>query len=231
MVVTLVDVLPDAAGSPLLGGDQAFQAITPTSAGTTTTIVCTDLLDPSGALTFKNWRAYCYSGALVGQERLITGVDLATGTLTVAPALTAATSATTLFWLLRDFRRATWRDFANRALRTMKRRVLVPLQGLGSNVRYTSAQLPASITRPEDVIDIGTRAYPEVATEGLPYPVARYDWEDNDGSLSLVLSSAVGTSQELVFSVAAPFATPGQSVLLTDASTTTAPADWLIAEM
>lgn len=228
---TLLTLIPQAAADELLGGLQAFADVTPTSNGTTTTIISTDLIDPSGAQTYKNWRAYCYEGTLAGEERLITGVDLATGTLTTT-AFTGITTTTCKFWLLRNFRRNEWRDFANRSLKTMKRRVIVAIQGIASQVRYSAAQLATlGIERPEDVIDIGTRAYPEVNTEGNPTPVSRFDWESNDGSISLVLPSAVGTSQELVFYVSKPFASSGQTIFTTDADTTTAPFDWLVSEM
>ena len=236
MPETLRTLIPEAAGHELLGGAAAFFPATATAGGTTTTLVCDDVVDPSGAQTYRNWWAYFHTSAaapsIAGETRLVTGVDLSTGTLTLNRSLARSSSAGDGFWLLQTFRRSDWRDFANRALRQMKRRVWVSRQGLGDGVlRYPSASLPAGVARPEDVVEVGTRGYPLVNTEGRPVPVRWFGWEDNDGDLTLLLSDGAGEGRALCLYLEKPFALPGETALNTDTDQTTAPADWLVGEM
>lgn len=236
MAETLLTLIPEAAGHELLGGLGAFFSGGASGAGAANTLVCDELIDPSGAQTYRNWWAYVHtsggSPSLAGQERLVTGVDLSAGTLTLNRGFARATATTEQFWLLQTFRWQDWRALANRALRQMRRRVWVAQRGLGSGVlRYSGADLPASIVRPEDVIDVGYRSYPEVATEGRPLPVRWFGWEDNDGALTLLLGEGIGTGQELCFYLEKPFARAGETVLASNTDTTTAPADWLVGEM
>jgi hypothetical protein len=235
-VETLLTLVPEAAGHELLGGSSAFQAGTATGAGLTTTVVCDDLADPSGAQTYKGWRIYFHTSSggtsIAGQERLVTGVDLATGTFTLNKALPRTTATGDGFWLLQTYRRSDWLGFANRALRQMKRRAWTAVQGLGDSVlRYETAQLPAGLVRPEDVIDVGTRSYPAVNTEGKPTLMRWFGWEDNDGTFSLLLSDGVSTARALVLYMEKPYALPSAAALTADADQTTAPLDWLVGEM
>lgn len=233
---TLTGLIPEAARHPLLGGPGAFYAGTPSGAGSTTTLVCSDLIDNAGARTYSNWNVYVHtsgnSPALAGQARRVSGApDLTSGTITVNRAYAVATGPSDLFWLLRDFTRNDWRDFANQALRDMKRRVVLTQVGSGSNVRrYTP---PAGIVRAEDVVDVRVRAYPEVGSEGQPRAMRWWSIEDNDAALALVVSDGVGSGQELVYYVLRPYAAAGQDTLTTDADTVPAsvPREWLVAEM
>ena len=228
-------VFPEAAAHPLMGGPNAYRQLTPSATSSTSSqIVCNVLNDSSGSLNGTNWHVYCYSSAtatvISGQSRRVQSVDLNDpATLTVNRAYSRVTDASDLFWLTRDFSRDNWLDFANQALRQMKRRVILTTPGLGSNVlRYSP---PTGVVRPEDVIDIGYRAYPSVTSDGKPTPLRWYGWEDNDTSLTLLTSEEFGTAQQLVFQTLRPYALANVNTFTTDASTSAAPMDWLVAEM
>ena len=134
--------------------------------------------------------------------------------------------------MLRDFTRNDWRDFANQALRDMKRRVVLTQVGLGANVRrYTPTS--GHIVRAEDLVDVRVRAYPEVTSTGQPRAMRWWSVEQNDATLVLVVSDDVGTAEELVYYILKPWALAGADTLTTDASTVPAdvPREWLVAEM
>lgn len=229
---TLLAVIPEAAGHPFLGGARAFRTLTPTGTGTPTTIVSTRLTDSSGRQTYTDWWAYCYASAggapLTGESRLVQTVTLASGTFTVNRPYGRATEATDLFWLLRTFDRDRWCELANTALRQMKRRLTFTGQGVASALRYA---LPPEIERAEEVVEVGTRAWPLVATEGKPEPVRWFGVEDNDGALELVLGDPVAADKALVYYALKPYAAPGENLLVADTDATVAPADWLVAEL
>ena len=234
MADSLSVILPEAAAHPLLGGPYAYYALTPTSTSSLNTqIVATDIIDSSGAKSYTGWNIYCHTSVtatvISTQARRVQSVDLATGTLTCNRSWGRVTDASDLFWLTRDFTRNDFRDFANQALREMKRRVILTTQGLGSNIlRYSP---PTGIVRPEDVIDVGYRAYPSVTSDGQPRQLRWYGWEDNDGTLTLLTDRDFGTAEQLVFQTLRPFAAAGADNFTTDASTTAAPRDWLVAEI
>src|SRR3990167_5614352 len=113
MADSILQILPEAAGHPLLGGSMAFYSGTPSATGTTTTLVASDLIDNSGARTFSGWNVYIHTSgnptSLAAQARRVSGApDLTTGTITVNRAYAAATLISDLFWLLRDFTRNDW---------------------------------------------------------------------------------------------------------------------------
>ena len=94
----------------MIGG----RTYTPSSAGTTSTIVCTSLLEPDDF--YNGMTAQIYSGTNVNEFREITDWDLATYTLTLAPVFTAETATSSLFEIHQIFTPSEYLNAINMAI-------------------------------------------------------------------------------------------------------------------
>lgn len=218
---TLLSLIPEAAGHAFMGGPIAFYSGTVSSGSDTSTIYDVNLSDSSGAQTYKGWRAYFPAST---SSRFVQDVDLLTGKLILNRVLASAPSLSSTFYLMRDFPWSNWTTFFNDALKQMKRKVTY-LQTSGVTGRKIS--LPTGID-PDTVLDVRIREAGDTADPGN-YSLPWYGF-DYVSEVPILRSDRDLQGYDLLWDVTEPFATAETTTFTTDASTTSAPRDWVIAE-
>ncbi len=221
MSSSLLSLIPEAAGHAFMGGPIAFYSGQVSAGSDTLTIYDINLSDSSGAQTYKGWRAYFPAST---SSRFVQEVDLLTGKLILNRALASAPSIGATFYLLRDFPWSSWTTFLNEALKQMRRKVTY-LQTSGVSGRKIS--FPAGVD-PDTVLDIRMREAGDTTDPGN-YSLPWYGF-DYVSEVPILRSDRDLDGYDLLWDVTEPYATAETSTFTSDASTTTAPRDWIIAE-
>lgn len=96
-----------------------------TATGASSTLIDTDRLIQA-ANYWNGWRAYIYSGTGSGQaERLITGSDPVTGSITVRPNWTTAPTSASLYELHKKLYVTEYNDFIEEAIREVQAEAVI----------------------------------------------------------------------------------------------------------
>lgn len=225
---TVLTLIPDAAGHPLMGGPEAFftgPAAEGTDAGR---LVNLDLSDSSEAKTWTGAHVYVPAGAGAGQARRVQSVTLSAGQVVVNRPFAPPPNTTSTFWLLKHFSRNQWATFANQALREMRHRVVVVQNsGVAGNRRVA---VPSFITRPEDIIEVRARQAGAPATGDAGNTTLPWFGIDNEGGTLILRTDRAYEGLDLLYDTMVTYAAPDKTTLVTDTDVTDAPRDWLVAE-
>lgn len=191
---------------------------------TTSTFALAELVD-SGADTkrFVDRWMYLASGTYAGQERRITAYTPGTGLITLHRVLAGAPSSGD------DVEIHRWppsmlHAAINRALTRCKYRDIVKITPVANQTRYSLA----AYTYPEtekDVVNVWLYDYPAVG-QGYPREAPWFKVHDDAGTMYLYVTAVPATyaNSEIWLEIQRPYAS-----LATDAATTTAPAEWVLA--
>ena len=219
---TLLTLIPEAAGHAFMGGPVAFYTGTVSAGSDTLSIYDINLSDSSGAQTYKGWRAYFPAST---SSRFVQDVDLLTGKLTLNRTLASAPSVGATFYLMREFPWSSWTTFFNDVLKQMKRKTTY-LQTSGVSGRKIS--LPAGLD-PDTVLDVRIREAGDTTDPGN-YSLPWYGF-DYVAEVPVLRADRDLIGYDLLWDVTEPYAADDVTTFTSDSSTTTAPRDWIVAEV
>lgn len=213
--------LRQALGLKFAGEMYVSGTVLASPASTTTTFALAELVD-SGADVKKYVDRWVYLPAS-GQERRITAYNPTNGQVTVQRPLSGAPTAGTAVEVHR-WSPTIMHDAINRALYRCKYRDTLQITPVSGQTQYSLA----AFTYPENPKDIlGVWLYdPPAVGQGIPRDIPWYRVQDVGGTLYLYINppSVLYSGSEIRVEIQRPYVS-----LTLDASTTNAPAEWVLA--
>lgn len=219
---TALELVVAAASHENLG-QQAFRDGRATQPGATS-IVDEDLITGAQDSAWRNYWAYVVTGQNAGQERFVVASDMSNGSLRFTRPLPYQMAPGDRYLLFRDGRWGQWLGWLNQVARNIHYPVDVYAPGEAGRLRYT---LPEPVQRAGWLQGVlagpAGSSYTAPALQGVRW--ARVNPLNVQGDLYLVLSRAIGPTEQLLFRCRPPYAYEHQEPYTGPASVLVPPPD------